>query len=235
MRADTAPLNDVRVRQALRLMVDREQMISAAYAGRADVGNDVYGRWDPTYAGESFPQRQQDIDQAKSLLRQAGQEGLSLELVTAPIAAGVVEASTVFAQQAKAAGVTVNIRKLPAGSYYNAPWPYPFGVDIWGTPLYFFVAASATGPQAASAFNSAHWRNPRWDKLYKEAIGQVDLKKRTELSTEMQRIEHDEGGWIVWGFPNWVDGVSKRIAGVPKGKFQMPLGDLRFASIGLVS
>ena len=81
MRVDAAPFSDVRVRQALRLIVDRQQMIDQALNGFGMLGNDLYSPFDPAYA-KDLPQRVQDIDQAKSLLKQAGQEDLDVELVT---------------------------------------------------------------------------------------------------------------------------------------------------------
>ena len=50
MRVDAAPFDDVRVRQALRLIADREQMIQQALAGYGRVGNDLYSPFDPGYA-----------------------------------------------------------------------------------------------------------------------------------------------------------------------------------------
>ncbi|HWD66245.1 MAG TPA: ABC transporter substrate-binding protein [Solirubrobacteraceae bacterium] len=99
MRVDQAPFNDVRVRQAMRLIVNRPQMVQQVLSGHGQVGNDVYGRFDPSY-DSSLPQRHQDIEQAKSLLKAAGHENLSVTLVTGSILAGVPEESQVFAQQA---------------------------------------------------------------------------------------------------------------------------------------
>ena len=74
MRVDQAPFNDVRVRQAFRLMVNRPQMVAQVLSGQGSVANDLYGRFDPAY-DSSLPQRQQDLEQAKSLLKQAGHDG----------------------------------------------------------------------------------------------------------------------------------------------------------------
>ena len=96
----------MRVRQAFRLIVDREQMVEQVLSGQGSIANDLYARYDPAYASD-LPQRTQDLEQAKSLLKQAGREGLSVELVTAPVFQGIVEAAQVFAEQAKGAGVNV--------------------------------------------------------------------------------------------------------------------------------
>src|SRR4051812_49458520 len=95
MRIDASPFDDNRVRQAFRLMVDRDQMVAQVLSGQGRVANDLYAPYDPVYA-KDLPQRKQDLEQAKSLLKQAGRENLNVELVTAPVFAGVVEAAQVF-------------------------------------------------------------------------------------------------------------------------------------------
>ena len=104
MRTDIKPFSDNKVRQAFRLIVDREQMIAQAADGMQWLGNDMYAPFDPGYPAD-LPQRMQDLEQAKSLLKEAGYEGLSVELTTSTsVSAGAPAAATVFAQQAKEAG-----------------------------------------------------------------------------------------------------------------------------------
>ena len=47
MRVDTAPFNDVRVRQAIRLVMDRKQAVQTALFGQGVPASDYYGRFDP--------------------------------------------------------------------------------------------------------------------------------------------------------------------------------------------
>ncbi len=47
MRVDQAPFNDVRVRQAFRLLCDRPQFVATAFDGLAAIGNDVFCPNDP--------------------------------------------------------------------------------------------------------------------------------------------------------------------------------------------
>ncbi len=60
------PFNDVRVRQAMRLIADRPVIVKDAQAGLGKVLNDLYGIGYPLY-NDQLPQRTQDIEQAKSL------------------------------------------------------------------------------------------------------------------------------------------------------------------------
>jgi peptide/nickel transport system substrate-binding protein len=56
MRVDLAPFDDVRVRQAMRLAVDRQAMVDSVYYGYGEVGNDIYGKGAPFY-NDALPQR----------------------------------------------------------------------------------------------------------------------------------------------------------------------------------
>ena len=49
MRIDQAPFNDVRVRQAMRLIVNRPQMVEQVLSGQGRVANDMYAPYDPAY------------------------------------------------------------------------------------------------------------------------------------------------------------------------------------------
>src|SRR5262245_13094886 len=125
MRMDVAPFTDARVRQAMRLIADRPQLVAQALAGHGRIGNDLYAPFDPAY-NHALPQRQQDIDQAKSLLKAAGRSGLTIDLQSTNIALGMNEGAEVFAEQAKAAGGTVNVKVLDNGSYFSTFGKWPF-------------------------------------------------------------------------------------------------------------
>src|SRR5699024_8949075 len=105
MRVDKKPFDDVKVRQAFRLVVDREQMIEQVLSGLGTVGNDMFGPLSENCPG--FPQRRQDIAKATMLPAEAGYPGgLEVELATDPSQSGAVESAQVFAQQAAEAGIT---------------------------------------------------------------------------------------------------------------------------------
>ena len=221
MRVDVPPFNDVRVRQAFRLLVDRPQMIASSAYGLGIVANDVFGLHDPCY--DNSLKRSQDIPQAKSLLKQAGQSDLSVELVTADFTAGAVLAAQVFAQQAQAAGVTVTLRNLSVTDFFSNYLKWTFSQDFFACAPFMSIAAQTTVPNAN--FNETHFDDARYNSLYQQANGTLDARKRCELIKEMQSIQFTEGGYIIPSYNPTVDLMSTKVNGFGRAATGIPLGN----------
>jgi peptide/nickel transport system substrate-binding protein len=225
MRVDQKPFTDVRVRQAFRLIVDRPAMLEQAIAGHGRIANDLYSAFDPAFL--KLPQRTQDIDKAKSLLKAAGQENLTIDLPTNEQAAGMNEMCKVFAQQAKAAGVTVNVKILDSTTFNNGYLKWTFSPDFWGTR--FYLPQVAQGSLKGAPFNETHWPlpNSNFASLYKQALAESNAAKRTEIEHTMMHQEFESGGYIIPFNNNLVDAYSKKVTG-----FQKNRGTLNLDSFG---
>ena len=228
MAVDMKPFDDNRVRQAMRLIVDRQAMLEQVLSGHGRVANDLYSPFDPAY-DTSLPQREPDIEQAKSLLKQAGYDGLTVDLHTTDGAAGMVDSANVFAQQAKAAGVTVNVHNDP--NYYGDQYlKLAFSVDFWGTRNYLPQVANGSIPTAP--YNECHWppksgNGSDYLDLYHQALAEVDPTKRADIIHTMQSEEYNYGGYIIPFFNNLVDAYSSKVQG-----FEQNRGTLNLDSFG---
>ena len=222
MRIDQKPFNDIRVRQAFKLIPDRKAMIEQAYAGYGSLGNDMYAPFDPGYP-KDLPQTAQDLEKAKSLLKAAGQDGLTVTLSTSDaIGSGVVAAAQVFAEQAKGAGVTVNVQKLDSAVFFGKEYTnWTFAQDFWYTHNYLTQATSASMPTAP--YNDTHWKNDKWLAIVKEAFGTGDDTKRNELIGEAEKIQAEQDGLLIWSFNDQVDAYSAKLGGVVPDKGGTPL------------
>lgn len=227
MRVDAAPFSDPRVRQAFRLIVDRQQMIDQAFNGFGRIGNDLYAPFDPDYLGDDLPQRAQDIDQARSLLKKAGHEGLAVELVTSVgVGAGAVESATLFAQQARKAGVNVRLNKVDGSIFYGEQYlSWVFAQDFWSTRLYLPQATACA--LRHSPYNETHWFDERFAGLIRSAIAEPDPQRRRILVQDAQQMEFDSGGYIIWSFQNQVDAYSQFVTGLEPSREQ-PISAFRF-------
>ena len=232
MRVDVEPFSDVRVRQALRLVVDRQAMIDQTLSGYGSLGNDLYAPFDAAYASD-LPQREQDIDQAKSLLQQAGHDGLQIELFTGDDIGSVAPAAAnLFVEQAKEAGVDVKVTKKTP--FYDDDYlSYPFAQDFWNTRNYIPQAVVGTfPPKLGGTYNETHWDNEEHRDLVNAAAKELDEAKRADLLHQAQEIEYNEGGLIIWGFRQQVDGYGANVQGLEPSKY-LPLGNYKFNKVSV--
>ncbi|TDU31717.1 peptide/nickel transport system substrate-binding protein [Panacagrimonas perspica] len=203
------PFDDVRVRQAFRLIADREELIRRVLNGQGRLANDLYSPRDPTFLA-TLPQRHQDLDRAKALLREAGHERLSLELVAS--AAGSA-AAVAFAEQARRAGVELKIRQVDLATF-NGPQMRDWQISTYEGmgESYLSTAARTDGPISAS--NRTNFSDERFDELFRTAVQRTDVQARVPLAHEMQQIQHERGGLLIWAYSNVLDGVSPRVGGI---------------------
>lgn len=231
MRCDDGPFRDPRVRLALKLIVDRPQMVAAALGGHGRIANDIYSPFDPLY-DKSVPQRTQDIEQAKALLQQAGASDLRFTLTVSPVASGTVETAQVLAEQAKAAGVTVQVEKVDPATFYGANYgKWTSTIDVWGTRSYLPQVAQGSLPD--SPFNTPHWENPKFLSLYEQAMAEANEGARADIAHEMQKIERDDGGNVIPFFYNYVDGYSPKVVGLLPDKGSLNLSGYDFRQVGV--
>jgi peptide/nickel transport system substrate-binding protein len=211
MFCDQAPFDDVNVRLALKLAIDREEIIKKIAFGNAIPGNDAHVSPNMPYWAD-LPQRTYDPDQAKSLLKEAGKEGLSVNLSTADsVYSGAVDLAVLYAEQAKAAGITINVVREPNDGYYSDVWlKKPFCMVQWGarpTPDQMFSLAYKDD----AAWNESHWQNKRFNELLLMAKAELDQEKRTAMYREMQELARDDGGTIIPMFANFVYARRKNV------------------------
>ncbi|TPN85645.1 ABC transporter substrate-binding protein [Mesorhizobium sp. CU2] len=217
MRVDQKPYQDVRVREALKLLVDREAMVKGAYLGEGRIANDLYAPLDPLFNAD-LPQRQHDPDKAKFLLKQAGFDSLQIELTTSDLGSGVLSSTELYATQARAAGVDVKLNKVDSAAFYGPQYgQWAFSPNLQPPYNYFVTLMQADGP--TSTLNLSHFQDEEFTGLYGKAVAEPDDAKRKSMAHRMQEIQYEKGGTIIWGFQNSVDftrgvgGISPDVSG----------------------
>jgi peptide/nickel transport system substrate-binding protein len=224
MAIDIPPFTDNRVRQAMRLIVDRPAMLEQVLSGYGRVANDLFSPFDACY-DTSIPQREQDIDKAKSLLKSAGMAGATFDLHTTNGAGGMVDSANIFASQAQQAGIKINVHNDP--NYYGTQYlKLAFSVDFWGTRNYLPQVSNSMLPAGApykTPYNETHWpptsgTGSDYISLYKQALAEVDPGKRCDIIHQMQMEESTNGGYIIPFFNNLVDAYSTKVAGFVPSK-----------------
>jgi peptide/nickel transport system substrate-binding protein len=235
MRMGIEPFKDERVRQAMMLLADRQQIVDQAYGGKrfAQVANDLASKQDPLY-NKDIPQRTQDIEQAKSLLKQAGQSDLRVELaVTSGAAPGLVETAQVLQQQAKAAGVKIKVNTIADIATYYAKYNMqaPFKFSYYGTFALFDHIGFSLLPN--SPYNTTDFKDPEFVKLVQEGRGTADDAKRKEIMGEAQRILWERGTQGIFAYYASPDAYNKKFTGVQSDIWAWGPNHGNFQRIGL--
>jgi len=199
MRVDMPPFDDARVRNALKLVQDRER-IQALVMPMGPVGYDhMIPSSDAAYCPDTDMNQEQDIEQAKALLAEAGYpDGIELELA---LPDGDFRASfaQVYKEMAAEAGISIDINILPSPAFWDQWMEWPFFVSgMTGR-----VPATANlnlALRCGSNWNSSHYCNEELDALLDEADAAVDIEKRRELYCQIQTIMQEDSAYVI---PFW--------------------------------
>lgn len=212
MNTSQKPLNDPIVRQALMLSVDRQALIDQVYNGYATLGNDVFNPFDPMY-NSSLTQKTYSPATAKAMLEAAGYTlPVTIKLTGTDNQPTSVKQNEALVKQAAEAGFNIEYTYVDSATFYGDSYgTYPLSLSYWGYLGIFDQAAFTIVNDAP--YNSSHWQNDQYDKLYKEAITTVDETKRKALVAQMQEIEYQTGAYIVPLFIDAVVGLSNSVTG----------------------
>ncbi|HEY0217426.1 MAG TPA: ABC transporter substrate-binding protein [Cellulomonas sp.] len=212
MNVEQKPFDDPVVRQALRLAVDRQELVDQALGGYGTVGNDIFSPFDPMYAGD-LEQREADPAAAKKLLEDAGYTlPISVELTAAPVTSYSDRLNEVFVQQAAEAGFDITFTSVDSATYYgDAYGTYPLSLSYWGFLGIFDQAAFTIVDDAP--YNATKWQDDEYDALYDQAVQTVDDTERGDLVHQMQTIEYERGAYVVAVFLDSISAYSSSLTG----------------------
>lgn len=213
-RVDQAPFNDPRVLEAVKLMIDRQAMVDNVFYGYATIGNDLPGAGQKFF--DSSRRREYDPEKARALLNQAGQSGLRLRLTTSDVTAGFVESATLFAQQAKEIGVTVDLDRVDAGAYYTSDTGFltrPLSMTRW-VNTGSLASLNAMALTTNAPINETHYGDKRTDALFNDAVATIDDQQASERWLAVQEAQWERGGYIIPTNINVVDGVAPNVRGL---------------------
>ena len=212
MWIDTPPFDNIKVRQALKKVVDRQAMIDTVLLGFGEPGadNPVPLKSPASYVPEA---PKQDIEGAKKLLAEAGHpDGLKFDLYTAEGVPGMVRMAQVFAEMAKPAGFDINVVVTPADSFWDNVWlKKPIVTSAWSMrPPGEGLAVAYT---QSAKWKETHWERPDYDALLLKANTTVDPAERKKLHAEVAKLLADEGGLILPMFVHQVLALRKGCTG----------------------
>jgi peptide/nickel transport system substrate-binding protein len=184
------PYDDPRVRRAAQLAVDNAVVLKL---GLSDHGkpaeNHHVGPMHAEYADIGPAVRK--VDEAKSLLAEAGQADHEYELISVETDWQKATADAI-AGQMRDAGLKVKRTVLPAATFWNDWTKYPFSCTEWlGRPLGVQVLALAY--RSGVAWNESGYSNPEFDALLDEALATPEVEARRKIMAKIEQNLRDSG------------------------------------------
>jgi peptide/nickel transport system substrate-binding protein len=212
MLCDTPPFDNVDVRMALKLAIDREAILQKILGGHGSLGNDHGISPAYQYFNPNLEQRTYDPDKAKFHLKKAGVQNLKVALHVSDAAwVGSADTGVLYQEAAKKAGIEIEVKQRPKDGYWANVWmKEPFTACFYtGRPTEDWYFSSFLYSKAK--WNDTHFKNPRFDKLLLEARSETDNNRRQELYFEMQRIQRDDGGYVIPVFANYTYAMANKV------------------------
>jgi peptide/nickel transport system substrate-binding protein len=226
MRVDQEPYTDKRVRQAMALCMNRPDLIASVWQGLGELGNDnVFAPVFPL--SPQLEQREQDYDQARALLAEAGYpDGFTATLTTSSDTTPLPAMAAVVPEMLRPVGIEIELNAVPASVYFNTDWlETPLNITNWGgraTPSQYLSSAYTTG----SPWNASHWSNPEFDELVNQLDAELDFEARRGIAEQIAIIMTEEVPAIIPFFINGVTFVRSNVQGYLPDR--IGFRDLRF-------
>ena len=197
MRTDMEPFDDVRVRNALKLVQDR-QKIQELVQPKGQVG---YDHWIPASAAAYCPStdsdgRPQDVAKAKALLAEAGYpDGLEIELATADDAFRPAFAQ-VYKEMAAEAGIKVNINMLPSSAFWDQWQKWPLSISGWSGRIPATKNINLA-LRCGAEWTETYYCNEKLDSLLDAVDATVDVEEKRKLFCQIQSIMQEDTAYLI--------------------------------------
>jgi peptide/nickel transport system substrate-binding protein len=211
---DRPPFQDNRVMQALKLSLDRDQLIKAALGGYGTPSNDnPVSALSPFWVDTGMKRR--DVAKAKALMDAAGfRAGVDLELVASSERPGLVELAVGVKEMAAPAGFRINIKTVP-WDVYTARYSrkHPFNIQVWNGRATIDETLYSYYHSKGSWKELYNFSSKELDQLLDDGRKEGDLKKRKEIYAKAQRILVDSGPDVIPYHRPYIMGIHKQVQG----------------------
>ena len=189
------PFKDVRVRQAIAYAVDADEIIDkVSYGLGTKAGTPVIPGLTKYFNDELTDVYDVDVDKAKELLKEAGQENLSFKIRVPSNYQVHVDTAQVISNQLAKAGIKVEIESVDWNTWLNR---------VYRESEFEATVVSVDGPIAyptsflnryvsTASDNFVNFHSEAFDETYAKALLETDDAKQVELFKEAQKIISDE-------------------------------------------
>lgn len=217
MNTQKAPLNDVRVRQAIDLAINEESVVQSVHRGsvRYTPGGITP---DQQYFDDSDTKCKYDVEKAKSLIKEAGlAPGTKLTFYTTENQVRI-DTGTIIQTQLKEIGIDLEIKVLEAATFYDAVQngEHDLCISGWGAIGFKDPDNNLYGPLHSDQIpdnNYCFYSNPELDKLLDLQRTLPNGPEREKAVKDAQKLIRQEVPYITFDNPDQAVGVRSYVKG----------------------
>jgi dipeptide transport system substrate-binding protein len=227
MNVTKKPFDDVRVRRAVNMAIDRDTILKDVYQGAGQKAKNPIPPtiWSYDDATEDYAY---DPEKAKALLKEAGVEGLSTDLwwmpVQRPYNPNAKRMAEIMQADLAKVGITAELKSFEWGEYRKRlqQGEHQMGLLGWtgdnGDPDNFFFLLGCTGAREGGQ-NTAKWCNQEFEDSLQKAKQISDIAERTAIYKSMQALFKKEAPWVTIAHSTVFEPIRKEVEGYKVSPF----------------
>ncbi|WP_027578633.1 ABC transporter substrate-binding protein [Bradyrhizobium sp. Ai1a-2] len=205
MRVDTKPFDDIRVRRALNMAVNKQEIVASYYNGNAElfaypIHPDYIGYYEPL---ESMPDSVKELftynpEKAKALLKEAGYpNGFSFKVQVCSCSPDHMDLLPLVAAYLEKVGVKLEIQPMEYGAFLSA-------MTTKTNAAGYFMRNGHTNPTTSirksfvtkQTWNPSQYSDPEFDKKMNDVYLERDESKRQDMIKALTREIVDKAPYI---------------------------------------
>ncbi len=221
-----APLDDVRVRQAIDFAIDKQAIVDTVTFGIGEVANSYIPRG-ALYHSEENGARPFDPEAARALLAEAGAEGITLDYVVDAGDSTSEQVAILLQQQLQNVGVSVNLQKVDPSQTWNMllDGEFDMSMNYWTNDI--------LDPDQKTSFVLGHdvnmnymtrYQNQEVADLVAAARLEMDPAAREGMYAEIQSLAKADAHWIDLYYSPFISVTQKGVENFgqnPLGRFYL--------------
>lgn len=230
LNTQKAPLDNVKVRQALNYAVPYDVIVNDVMSGKAKKLDYVIPSAMPGHITDTTGAYTEDLDKAKALLAEAGYaDGFDMKLVISTGNQDYEDTAILVQAELAKIGVNLSIEKMERAQYLEATRSHNFDMAISSyssfvnDPGYFFGNCL----YSQGEYNYGSYKSDEVDAIWDKAESSNNLEERYELYTEAQKIVAEDAPWVPLYEKANIYVLNKNV----KSFMYYPDGAVRFAQI----